>query len=283
MQLHDLKSLIVYSSPAGTTRHVALVIAAALKAIGSDATLLDLGKREDSSKVDGYIGDLESNCCFWIGTPVYAGHAVPSISSFLDRLPESTGSYAVPFVTWGAVTSGVALYEMGKTLQEKGYILLGAAKIGAVHSMMWQSNIPLGVGHPDAQDDRMIEGLVAAVDAKLRGGVAPSLPLEKLNYQPMEVQKWLQNVNIESAKKMLPSLKLIEEKCTRCAICEQECPAAAITLDPYPRFGSSCFLCYNCYRLCEEGAIACDLSPIENMLKGKAAQNPERPLTQVFV
>ena len=82
---------------------------------------------------------------------------------------------------------------------------------------------------------------------------------------------------------MLPPLKLIEEKCTQCGICEKECPADAIKLDPYPRFGDECFMCYNCYRLCEEGAIACDLLPVEKMLKEKAAQNPERPLTQVFV
>ena len=283
MQLKDLKSYIVYSSPAGTTRHVALIIAAALKAIGSDATLLDLGKREDSSKADGYIGDLESNCCLWIGTPVYAGHAVPPITRFIDRLPASTGSYAVPFVTWGAVTSGVALHEMGGMLSEKGYDLLGAAKIVAVHSMMLQSKNPLGVGHPDAQDDLLVKNLVDAVSSKIRSGSPQPLSLQHLNYQPGEVQEWLQKMSIDAAKKMLPPLMLIEEKCTRCGICEKECPAAAITLDPYPRFGNACFLCYNCYRICEEGAIECDLSPIENVLKQKAAQNAELPLTKVFV
>ena len=283
MQLKVLKSHIVYSSPAGTTRHVALIIAGVLKAIGSEANLIDLGNKSDSSDTETHMQELSKDCCLWIGTPVYAGHAVPSISSFLACLPEGKGSYAVPFVTWGAVTSGVALHEMGTLLSEKGYILLGAAKIGAVHSMMLQSKNPLGVGHPDAQDDQMVKNLVESVSTKIRCGSPQPLTLEHLNYQSREVQEWLQKVNIEAAKKMLPPLKLVEEKCTRCGICEKECPAAAIALDPYPSFGDACFLCYNCSRLCEEGAIECDLSPMENMLKQKEAQNAERPLTQFFV
>ena len=203
--------------------------------------------------------------------------------SLLPSCRSGKGNSAVPFVTWGAVTSGVALSEMGAMLSEKGYTVLGAAKVGAVHSMMWESKDPLGGGHPDAGDDQMMEKLVEDVSTKLTAGPVRSLPLEALNYQPQEVQEWLQKVNIEAAKTMLPPLQLDEAACTKCAVCEKECPAFAITLDPYPRFGDACILCYNCVRLCEEGAIKSDLSQIEGMLKGKAAQNPERPLSQVFV
>jgi ferredoxin len=250
--------------------------------MGSHAHLWDLGKRSDCSEAEDHVKDLAKDCCFWIGTPVYAGHAVPSVTGFISRLPEGNGSYAVPFATWGMVTSGMALHEMGTLLSAKGYVILGAAKIGAVHSMMLQCKSPLGVGHPDAQDDRLVKNLVEAVSSKIRSGSPQPLSLHNLNYQSPQVQEWLQKMNIEAAKKMLPPIKLVEDKCTRCGICEKECPADAIKLDPYPRFGDACFMCYNCYRLCEEGAIACDLSPVEKMLKEKSAQNRELPLTQVF-
>jgi ferredoxin len=214
---------------------------------------------------------------------VYAGHALPSIMQFISELPVGKGNFTIPFVTWGGVTSGVALAEMGTMLSEKGYTVLGGAKVGAVHSMMWESKDPLGGGHPDAEDDHMMEKLVENVCTKLTAGPVRSLPLEVLNYQPQEVQKWLKTVNIEAAKTMLPPLQLFEAACTRCAVCEKECPVFAITLDLYPRFGDACILCYNCVRLCEEGAIKSDLSQIEGMLKGKVAQNPERPLSQAFV
>jgi ferredoxin len=259
-----------------------MTIAGTIKEMGSHAHVWDLGNRSDASAVEKQTQELSKDCCIWIGTPVYAGHAVPSVTSFLSRLPQGNGSYVVPFVTWGAVTSGVALHEMGTMLSAKGYMLLGAAKIGAVHSMLLQCKNPLGVGHPDARDDMMVKNLVEAVSSKIHSGSPQPLSLQQLNYQPGEVQEWLQKANIGAAKKMLPPLKLIEDKCTRCGICEKECPADAIRLDPYPRFGDACFMCYNCYRACEEQAIACDLSPVEKVLKEKSAQNQELPLTQIF-
>ena len=283
MKAKNIKSLIVYLSPAGTTRHVSQVIEKKLKELGCEAKLYDLGNRENTEKLNGEIKNGLKDYCFWVGTPVYAGHAVPQITNFISGLPDGKENFAVPFVTWGAVTSGLTLDEMGKVLADKGYAVLGAAKIVAVHSMMWRSEYPLGGGHPDIEDDKMIEDLVDAVNTKWKGGPLSPLPLDKLNYQPQPVQEWLQTVNIEAAKTMLPPLQLVEEACTKCGICEKECPAFAITLDPYPKFGEACILCYNCVRLCEDGAIKSDLSQMEVMLKGKVAEQPESPPSQVFV
>jgi ferredoxin/flavodoxin len=283
MNGRNVKSLVIYLSPAGTTRHVSQVIEKKLKELGCEVKLYDLGKKEDSGKLEEKVKAGLKNCCLWVGTPVYAGHAVPQITDFISGLPEGKESFAVPFVTWGAVTSGLALDEMGKMFADKGYAVLGAAKIVAVHSMMWRSKDPLGGGHPDVQDDKMMDELVSKVHAKLQKEPINSLPLANLNYQPPEAQEWLKTVNIEAAKKMLPPLQLVEEACTKCGICEKECPAFAITLDPYPIFGDACILCYNCVRLCEDDAIKSDLSQIETMLKGKVAEQPESPPSQVFV
>ena len=283
MQDSKVKSLIVYSSPAGTTRHVAQIVGTQLEKLGYEPEVFDLGKKDDGMQLRSELKSGMNDCCLWIGSPVYAGHALPSIMQFISELPLGKGSSAVPFVTWGAVTSGVALSEMGTMLSEKGYTVLGGAKVGAVHSMMWESKDPLGGGHPDAEDDHMMEKLVQDICAKFTGASVRSLPLETLNYQPQEVREWLQTVNIEAAKTMLPPLQLVEAVCTKCGICEKECPAFAITLDPYPKFKETCILCYNCVRLCEDDAIKSDLSQIEAMLKGKVAEQPESPPSQMFV
>ena len=283
MSGRNVKSLIVYLSPAGTTRHVSQVIEKKLKKLGCEVDLYDLGKKEDFTKLNEKVKEGFENCCLWVGSPVYAGHAVPQIADFISGLPDGKGSFAVPFVTWGAVTSGLALDEMGRAFADKGYNVLGAAKIVAVHSMMWRSKDPLGGGHPDAKDDKMIEDLVNSLHAKLQDQPIRPLPLAELSYQPQEVQEWLQTVNIEAAKTMLPPLQLVEEACTKCGICQKECPAFAITLDPYPQFGDECIMCYNCVRLCEDDAIRSDLSQMETMLKGKVEEQSECPLSQVFV
>lgn len=283
MGISDPKALVVYSSPAGTTRHVAQVVVNTLKDLGYKPGVSDLGNRDDRSNLNSSMKDLTNDYCLWIGSPVYADHAVPPIMDFISQLPVSKGSYAVPFVTWGGVASGIALYEMGKMLSKKGYTVLGAAKILAVHSLMWQFKNPLGEGHPDSEDDSMIEGLVREIDSKLLSDAIQPLPLEDLNYQPKELQEKMQKINIEIAKQMLPPRQLDEEACTQCGTCEEVCPAHAIRCIPYPQFGQECFLCYNCVRLCEAEAIKTDFSQFEGVLRGMAEENAEKPLSQVFV
>jgi len=283
MKKSDQKTLIVFSSPAGTTRHVAQVISNSLKDLGYEPTVYDIGDRGDRSKIISQAKNLVDKCCLWIGSPVYAGHAVPPITDFISKLLPSNGSYAVPFVTWGAVTSGIALHEMGKTLNEKGYTILGAAKVLAVHSLMWDCENPLGEGHPNAEDDTMIKKFVEKIDAKLSNEDRQPLMREDLNYQPKEIQESMQKVNIEIAKQLIPPRQLDESVCTQCGKCKDVCPADAITLNPYPQFGSECFLCYNCVRLCEEGAIKADLSQFASKLREAAEKMGESPLSQIFI
>jgi len=283
MKMNNLNTMIVYSSPAGTTRHVSQVIYNTGKDLGYEPKMFDLGNRDERSKLHSEVKALGTDCCLWIGSPVYAGHAVPPILDFIAQLPQSRGSYAVPFVTWGAVTSGIALHEMGKMLYEKGYTVLGAAKVVAVHSMMWDFENPLGKGHPDAEDDAMIEGLVGKVHTKLLSNNIQPIHLGDLNYQPKEIQESMQKINIKLVKEMLPPRHLDEEACTQCGTCVEVCPAGAITCDPYPQFGEECFLCYNCVRLCEAGALKTDLSQIENRLQERAKNMAEQPLSQIMV
>jgi menaquinone-dependent protoporphyrinogen IX oxidase len=63
MQPGEIASYIIYSSPAGTTRHAALIIAGALKEMGSPAHLWDLGKRSDCLEAEDHIKDLSKDCC----------------------------------------------------------------------------------------------------------------------------------------------------------------------------------------------------------------------------
>ena len=120
MPSENQKSIIAYCSPAGTTEHVAKVIARKLESLGVDVTMLTLGKPIDLSPIFSEIETGQEPLSLYIGSPVYASHALPPVMDFILNLPESHKASVVPFVTWGAVTSGIALYEMGKTLIEKG-------------------------------------------------------------------------------------------------------------------------------------------------------------------
>jgi ferredoxin len=275
-------SFVIYCSPSGTTEHVAEVIVNVLTNLKTDVFVIDLGKERDGSSFLEHIGAAQENICLYVGTPVYGGHAVPPVMAFIERLPQAKSGFAVPFVTWGGVTSGIALWEMGKALIEKGYKIAGAAKVGAVHSMLWHSETPVCQGHPDSNDDQVIATLSTKVYNDLKDGNIRPLQVEALDYQPKERGSEMKKTSIKNVMEILPQRNLDEENCTQCGICEEACPAAAIRLEPYPEFGDDCFGCFNCVRLCPENAIEADLSGIDDFIRQRKEEVNEQPLTQAF-
>lgn len=245
--------------------------------------MLDLGKRPDGSKVMDRIQAAGKIACLFIGSPVYRDLAVPPIISFIDRLPLMDKALAVPFVTWGQACSGVALWQMGRALKRKGFNIVGAAKVLAEHSLMWQSPAPAGQGHPDNSDFQVIEKLVRTLIRRFESGEMKHLSAAALDYQP--------HVRAEQMKKKIGAPWMIvpknvnTEKCSQCGICEEVCPAAAVGLNPYPQFGSNCFDCFNCIRLCPEDAIepAIGMDDIEKRIRERVRTINELPYTQIFI
>jgi ferredoxin len=280
------KSVVAFFSPAGTTRKVAAFIAGALAGKGHDAQLLDLGSHnaEDIQRLKDC--KLAKGDCLWIGSPIYAGHALPPIKAFISGLPQLKGVFAVPFVTYGAVTSGTGLYEMAVQLSKQGCAILGAAKILAVHSLLWLSKNPPGKGHPGPDDEKLLKELIESALNKIN---APdnkiNFDLNTLNYQSEKNKEHAKAWNLKALQNIMPPITLDEEKCTSCGICAEECPVQNITLDPLPKIQSTenCLLCFNCIRHCEPGALANEsLSNLETVINGRIKEYGEPAETIIF-
>ncbi len=278
-----MNHFVVYCSPNGSTRRVAGVIADRLTDLGHTTGIFDLGKRRDLQELERICSDMPSPRCLWVGSPVYVDHMVPPVQNFILGLPKGGEAYAVPFVTWGGVNSGVALAEMGDSLLQKEHLLLGAAKVIAVHSSMWISKHPLGEGHPDSEDDAMVRKLVDAVHEKLASGTMVPLSLKALDYQSDAIKEAARKKSIAVAKQVYAKLEADVEKCTQCGECVEMCPAAAISLNPYPQFAEDCFICLKCVRECPEGAIPLDMEAAAKRILGMALANNEPPRTDIFV
>ncbi|MEE4356949.1 MAG: EFR1 family ferrodoxin [Desulfococcaceae bacterium] len=282
MSLHGKKAFILYCSPAGTTRHVSAVLEKELKNRNADVLCADICKEKESGNLLQQIRQAAEQGILFIASPVYVNRPLPQIMKFIEQLPEKTGA-AVPIVTWGCVSSGIALYDMGKALKEKNIPLLGAAKVGAQHSMMWRSENPLGKGRPGPEDDNMLRGLTDALAEKLNKSPLAEIPLSALAYQPPERHAEMEKLSLAAAKSHMPERKTDENLCTQCGICAEECPVAAITLSPWPVFADHCICCFNCVRICPETAILSDMSPLEERIRSRAALLDEKPRTQLFL
>ena len=277
------KALVVYCSPAGSTGHVAQVLNGKIRSLGVPVDLIDLAHEPDMAFIISQLPAARDNLCFYIGSPVYGGYPIPPVMEFISRLPKSEAGYSVPFVTYGGVTSGVALQRMGQALAERGYSVLGAAKVKAVHSIMWNLEAPLGKNRPDASDDRIIEELALAVNAKLKLGNPPGLDPSLLAYQPEEIRGLLQKGDFESARRIFPPITLNPEACTQCGVCAEVCPMDAVTFSPHLEIASSCISCFNCVRHCPEGAITADVSSAFPRVRAAAEKFNELPETQIFI
>lgn len=277
------KALVVFCSPAGSTARVARTIERKMASLETPVVTIDLGDDPDIDFIIPQLFDAKDNVCLYIGSPVYAGHPVPPVMDFIDRIPRAQYGFSVPFVTWGAVTSGIALYEMGTALSRKGYPVLGAAKVLARHSLMWAADAPLGGSHPDPEDERLVENLLETVSGKLKKTDPPCLDPAILDYQEKSERDQMVQMSFEQVKGRFPQKKVLKERCTQCGICVENCPVEAIQLTEAPEILPVCISCLNCVRLCPEAAITADLQPVHAHIRARAAQISENPVTQIFV
>jgi ferredoxin len=277
------KTFIVFCSPAGATRHVADVIGRELNRLRADVLSFDLGRERDWSGVQKVIASAAEGACLFIGSPVYRAFAIPPVMTFIQTLSKVQQINAVPFVTWGAVSSGIALWQMGKSLEDKGFCISGAIKVVGFHSLMFESNEPLGEGRPSAEDDQVVKQFARAIHKGLIHDSIIPLQLDDLDYQPQE-RASEKKAGLTSPWKVTPKM-VDEEKCTQCGICQQECPAGTITLTPYPNYGKNCFDCFNCKRLCPEEAIQSTADQITRaaQIRKLAKTLRERPYTQTYI
>lgn len=116
-------NVIAYCSPAGSTRHVAQLIERTLLETGEDVLVHDLGKQHDWMPALAAVKAYRE-VCLYLGSPVYVDLAVPPVMQFIEVLPSLSRGYVVPFCTWGAVSSGVALWQMADALSSAFPIVL---------------------------------------------------------------------------------------------------------------------------------------------------------------
>lgn len=283
--MNNVKTIIAFCSPNGTTKAVAEKISEIHRQDGADVTLVNLGVKGGGDTALQKINQSVqqgSTPVIYIGSPVYGSRAIPPVMDFIERLPQCSGAIAVPFITWGGVTRGFALYQMAEALQKKGFTLPGAAEVVAAHSMTWKADKPVEAGRPDTSDMEKIGKLVREITEKIKAGsfsgvdIAPFKEGRAANFDEVF------SIPFSAFSAKMPPKKLNEEACTQCKICADTCPADAITFSPYPEFNDSCIACFSCVRNCPEEAIGIPLEALNSKVQERAANSTEESTTITY-
>lgn len=276
-------AVIAYISPGGSTKETAMILKSELELLGFSVKLFEIGRKGSFERVKKAL--TEEGSVLFAGSPVYVDKGLPAINDLIKFLKNSENIPAVPFVNWGCVTSGIALYDMARYMEQSGFIVAGGLKMPAAHSMLWQCEESLGEGHPNKKDKSVVKEFIEKLVSKLNGdyeakvGLAP----EYLLYQDEKVKEEMENASLEKAKAFMPEKMISETLCTQCGVCAALCPVEAIELDPYPVFGNNCIVCFNCVKQCPEEAILCDASMMGKKLKSKSEMFDEAHEAGFFV
>lgn len=263
MNAPDNKTLaLVYMSPRGTTRKVGRTIASFLADLGYTTTEYDLAqtKAEEMRSVAAEAGRHD---LLLVGSPVYADHPLRPINRFLEDMPRVNKTPALTYATFGGVSKGVALYEVGRLLTERGYSVKGAAQVQSVHSMMFRSRNPIGNNHPGVEDWQVLDEWVDLVAPRLTDGDTGELEIGSTRRDSRFYIMLTKTVfNMRVMGMMMPPIRFNPEKCTDCGVCVARCPSGRLHSIPGgPDKGVGCLHCFECVRVCRMGAMNAPMLP----------------------
>ncbi|PLX23366.1 MAG: ferredoxin [Marinilabiliales bacterium] len=238
MKIQSLK--LVCFSPTGTSKAVIQGIANGIN--HTYAEIIDITKPTDRKKpLQTSDEDL-----LLIAVPVYMGRVPALLNEWFQNL-KANNTPTVCVVVYGNRAYENALLELNDLVSERGCIpIAGAAYIGE-HSFHSKELPAASIGRPNADDLKHASIFGQQIMKKLQAKKSVN-QLASINIPG--------NYPYEGATKLwdVDFIK-INDACTHCGICAENCPSGAIdALDSNKIDIEKCTLCCACIKNCPESA-----------------------------
>jgi len=295
-----MKVSIVVFSPSGNTLRTAAMLREELKKRSTAVQLLDLtrnGRLFEAENTQSLLEELvDEHEVLCVGGPVYAHHLHYNVLRIISSLPRPFGKWgriAIPFVTYGTISSGISLREAAAALRRSGRITPFAMKAEAFHCMSRLLLTKVGEGLPDARTMPVIENLADHIVA-LEKGRDCSSRIQSFDYQDCASRIKARLIFREKLwhSRIYPGLTLARGKCKLCSACIVACPVqrlriadGALDIAGQP----ACIHCGQCVVACPASAISfnCDFAKWDDRFaraaKGKGLMpSHEKPKSAVY-
>ena len=289
--MKHLKVAIIVFSPTGNTLKVGHMLGEQLISRNIHVKLYNFTGNDTifrKNNIKSYLKEnIKEHDLLCIGSPVYAHHLHYNVKNIIKAKPENGwAKLAVPFVTYGAINSGVALREAAKLLKNSGRLTVLGMKINAFHCMtaLPQINNKINEGMPGEEALPLIEELANKIVRFNYGVPEESKDItKKLNYQKLKNRIKARIIFREKFwhKYLYPKLFFNHVACQKCEQCINICPVNCIEMTndgPILLNSPSCIHCGACILECSYNAIDINTnwSRLNNMLE--EAVNGRGPL-----
>lgn len=293
-----MKITIIQFSPSGYTHKVTSMLVTELRKQNQAVQLVDMTGDDDfflKKDISGFLSkNIEQHDILLIGGPVYAHHLQYHVQDLIKALPKpdnTWGRYAIPYVCYGGISSGIALKEAVDLLRDSGRIVYAGMKVSAPHSMtraFMESEF-----NNEKRQVAEIPEIVELVNRIMQLGENKNI---KCNARHMSYNGFVTTLKAKFIfkeklwhEKRYPQISLNKDLCTNCGKCVTLCPVKHLLKEEksiVENNQSPCIHCLNCVSDCPNIAITL----VGDLEKGKAFMtkmidkngNKEMPETAVY-
>ena len=293
-----MKITIIQFSPSGNTLKISEMLKKELEQRNQEVQLLNITREPQffiEKETQKFILEkVKQHDVLLIGCPVYAHHLQYYMQDLIKELPKPNaiwGKYVIPYVTYGGISSGIALKEAAELLKKSGRIIHAGMKVSASHRMTraflaeeFNKNKKLDNNLPQIVE--LVNRIMQLNNIKVMKCNAKSLDYNGL------VIKLKANIIFKEKlwhEKRYPKISIEREFCSNCGKCIKNCPVLHLSMKNNTvteNNQSPCIHCLNCVTNCPNKAIKL----IGDIEKGKAFMskmiakkgNKETPETAVY-
>ena len=215
-----------------------------------------------------------------LGGPVYAHKLPRNFLDFISHIPYPDksifGKYVVTFVTYGGVSSGMALYDASQILLKQKRTNIMGLKINSSHSLSQFITKSLTKEKSENEINGLLDGFVKRL---VRLDLAKQKDVsESFNYQ---------NNYVKPKEPSFAEIKIIERNCKSCERCISICPVQRIQSEDKVTFNEThCIYCGQCFFNCTHNAIDWNIDSFKPFLERVAElQQPlkeEEPYSSIY-